>query len=95
MPTTKTVAGQTWIDMCLQTFGDEIRLFDLCDLNNAGITDDLPDGSEIQIAEPDLDKILITSLLNTLKPSSLYYGTGNPAPGGIEYWAIEIDFEVS
>lgn len=95
IPTVMSVAGQTWVDMAMQMLGDEERLFELCDANNAGITDDLAAETTITSLLIDDEKVAISNLLSRTKPSSLYFGVGNPAPGGIEFWAIEIDFEVS
>jgi hypothetical protein len=94
-PKVKAIAGQTWIDLTIQQLGDEERIFELCDLNSAGITDLLAAGTEIESLEPDAKRKKVVNALQSRKPSSLYYGTGNPAPEGIEYWAIELDFIVS
>jgi len=95
MLTTKTKNGQTWLDMTLQTLGDEGRIFELCDLNGVGITDDLAAGTEIETLEPETDKVSIVTLLKDRVPCSLQFGAGDPAPEGIEYWTIESDFVVS
>jgi len=91
----KIIAGQTWVDLVLQQLGDEERLFELCDANSNGITEDLIPGNEFVTLEAERDKQSVVNTLIKTKPSSLYFGTGNAEPGGIEYWAIEIDFEVS
>lgn len=91
----KSVAGQVWIDMTLQECGDESKLFDLCDLNNVGITDELVSSTVIKTLPIDNVNLAVISALNGRKPSSIFFGVGNPAPEGIEYWAIELDFIVS
>jgi hypothetical protein len=88
-------AGQTLIDITLQELGDEERIFEMADANNCGITDDLTAGVHLNSLLVDTDKISIVKVLQQRKPSSLYYGTGDPAPDGIGYWGIEIDFIVS
>jgi hypothetical protein len=91
----KPVAGQTWVDMALQLTADESRVFELCDANSSGITDELQPTTFINGLTPEPSKRKMVNVLATLKPSSLHYKTGDPAPEGIEYWAIEIDFIVS
>jgi hypothetical protein len=92
----KSVAGQTWSDIVIQELGDESYLFDLADSNQVGITDDLAPSTKLNIPTvSNLSKQSIVSLLRDRKPCSLYYGAGNPAPQGIEYWGIEIDFVVN
>jgi hypothetical protein len=93
--TVTAIAGQTWIDIALQETGDEERLFELADLNLVGVTDDITPGSKLISANANGDKQGIVNVFIQRKPSSLHYSTGNPAPEGIEYWAIEYDFKVS
>ncbi|MBT1702965.1 hypothetical protein [Chryseosolibacter indicus] len=93
--TAQAVAGQTWIDLAMQEVGDESRLFELCDLNDASITEEVEAGRVIQAMRVEQDKQNIVNVLRPLKPSSMYYKVGDPAPEGIEYWAIELDFIVS
>lgn len=87
--------GQTWIDLTLEQTGDEEKVFDVCDLNGAGITEEVTPGVIINAMEPEVEKKRIVNSLATVNTSSMYFATGNPAPEGIEYWAIEIDFVVS
>lgn len=96
-PVVKTVDGQTWIDLALQELGDEEGLFELCDLNGAGITDDVVAGTVIETPAHALDKQKVVNLLRVYRPAS----GGNQTPGGnlveegVEHWGIEFDFEVS
>lgn len=91
----RVVAGQTWVDIVLQELGDELRLFELCDLNDAGITDDLAPSTVVQAPEADASKATVVNTLRARKPASIHYGTGDAQPEGIEFWAIEFDFVVS
>lgn len=95
---TKALNGQTWVDLVLQELGDEMRLFELCDLNDAGITDDLLAGAVIDCPDYESVKRNIVSTLRASKPASASYltlGPGEPLEEGIEFWAIEYDFIVS
>jgi len=92
MQTIKAQPGQTWVDLALQYVGDEERMFELCDLNGFGITDEIEPGVLLQCPDSDPKK---RSIVNVLKVcSSMFFGVGNPAPEGIEYEAIELDFIV-
>jgi hypothetical protein len=94
--TTKAFDGQTWVDLVLQQLGDEERLFEMCDKNDAGITDDIIPGATIQSPEFEASKKGIVNALKARRPASdLVVQLGEPLPEGIEYWAIELDFEVS
>jgi len=93
--TVVAVPGQTWIDLVLQQLGDEERIFELCDDNDVGITDDLIAGTVINSPMVTIEKSGIVKALTLRKPASMFFGIDDPAPEGIEYWAIELDFEVS
>jgi hypothetical protein len=87
------IPGQTLVDIAMQVLGTEQRLFELADLNDCGICDDI--SGIVLCPQPTKDKQAIIKSLNLHKPSSMFIGIDNPAPEGIEYWAIENDFEVS
>lgn len=91
----KAIAGQVWVDLVLQQLGDEERIFELCDLNDAGITDDIIAGTVVEAPVEEAERRRLVNVMKRIKPASLYYGVGDPEPEGIEYWAIEIDFMVS
>lgn len=94
--TLKALAGQTWVDIVLQQLGNEHRLFELCDKNNSGITEDINPGTVIQSPEFEATKKAIVSVLKaTLPASDLTVQPGEPEPEGIEFWAIEFEFVVS
>lgn len=96
-PTTvKSLSGQTWVDLVLQQLGDEHRLFELCDMNGAGITDVINAGTIVTSPEAEPDKKRIVNILAGRKPASSFVVTpGEDEPEGIEFWAIEFDFIVS
>jgi hypothetical protein len=92
----KAEAGQTWVDLTLQQLGDEERLFELADGNNAGITDDIPIGTEIVYPVVSLDKKKTAVILQANKPASeTVVPPGTEKQEGIEYWTTEQDFIVS
>jgi hypothetical protein len=91
----KALPGQTWVDIVFQELGDEERIFELCDLFNAGITDDIDLAMLMTMPDFDSRKKRIVQILRELKPSSEFYGVQDPEPGGIDFWAVEINFIVS
>jgi hypothetical protein len=93
--TVKAIAGQTWVDLAMQQLGDEERIFELCDNNKAGITDEVEAQKVIKFPSLASEKKRIVNILSVIKPSSMFYGTGDLAPDGIEFWAIEFEFLVS
>lgn len=96
--TARSLAGQTWVDLALQQLGDEERLFELCDLNNAGITDQLAAGTVVIATAYEVDKKTTVYALKANKPASsesLTASGGEVVEEGIEFWAIEFDFVVS
>jgi len=94
--TVKSFEGQTWVDLVLQQLGDEERLFEMCDKNNAGITDDLAPGSVIQSPDFEPEKKAIVNALTKVKPASNnVVVAGEDVEEGIEFWAIEYEFIVS
>lgn len=94
MPTTKVLHGQTWIDIALQEVGDEHRLFELCDLNNSGITDDIAAGYVATTPDFESNKKSIVNTLRKVRPAS-GISIAEELMEGIEYWGIEFDFVVS
>lgn len=95
MPSTKAIAGQTWVDLALQELCDEERIFELCDLNGASMTDDIAPGTEVITPVAESKKGACVLTLRSRRPASLFFGVGNAAPEGIGYWAIETDFVIS
>jgi hypothetical protein len=94
--TTRSLYGQAWVDIALQQLGTEERLFELCDLNDAGITDVLIAGTTITSPEAEAKLKRIVNTLKANKPSSVkVYAPGAEVEEGIEFWAIEMDFLVS
>lgn len=94
--TVRSLYGQAWIDIALQQLGTEDRLFELCDLNNAGITDELPANTIINSPEVEARLKRTVAVLKEKKPSSIkVLAPGGEEEEGIEFWAIELDFIVS
>jgi hypothetical protein len=96
MQSTKTQYGQSLIDIALQMLGDEERLFELCDLNDAGITECIEAGRDVIAPDFDVTKKQIVNTLKATNPAS--FVCEEPVETileGIGYWAIEFDFKVS
>lgn len=93
----KAGEGQTLIDIAMQYCGDAMRLFEIAELNNLDITDDLTGGQTLIVPDEEIDKnkIVIEFSKFDLVPSS----KDDEADiivrlEGIDYWAIEDDFVV-
>lgn len=94
--TVRSLYGQSWIDIALQQLGTEDRLFELCDLNNAGITDELMANTVITCPAVEAKLKRTVAVLKAYKPSSVkVIPPGGEVEEGIEFWAIELDFIVS
>jgi len=91
----RSLSGQTWVDLALQQLGDESRLFELCDLNGVGITDELIPGREVLYPDFDFDKKDSVNTLKRIKPASDQSLVEDDHGEGIEFWGIEFDFLVS
>lgn len=94
---TRSLAGQAWIDMCLQEIGTEDNLFDMADLNDVSITDDIAPGTPV-LSIADMHKEVVR-VLQKVKPASRTRPENDSDTGeimeGIEFWGIEFDFVVS
>jgi hypothetical protein len=92
----KAMYGQTWVDLVVQQLGTEERLFELTDLNGAGITDVLQAGTIVETPTLELDKKSIVNVMQLNRPASdKATNPGATVEEGIEYWAVEFDFTVS
>lgn len=95
-PVTRTLYGQTWVDLAMQQLGTEERLFELVDMNDSGITDPISAGTIIQQPALELDKKAIVNVMQSSRPASeKTISPGANIEEGIEYWAIEFDFAVN
>lgn len=95
VPPVVALFGQTWTDLALQELGDEQRLFELCDANQAGITDDVAAGQLLNVPQADVGQRRTISYLKARRPASNRASTIAGTEEGIEFWAIEFDFTVS
>jgi hypothetical protein len=94
----KVKYNQTNLDIALMAFGDAEKVFDLPNLNNASITDDLEVGvviENIPIAEFNKKGIAATMNKQQFIPASKKDNYENLHPEGVDYWAIESDFIIS
>jgi hypothetical protein len=88
--------GQTPLDICIQELGDPETLFKIAALNGIDPTADLLPGSEIKViaAERTKQRIADVFAMNNLRPASSTDAEDILKPEGIDFWAIEDDFEV-
>jgi hypothetical protein len=89
--------GQTIIDIAIQELGDGNRAFELAQLNNISISDDLNAGQVIVVPDYDLANRYLVQLFSnpSNKPASGdNLSSGVLADVGIGYWALEVDFVV-
>lgn len=83
-------AGQNLTDIAIQYCGNQQAVFEVASLNNLSVTDDLAAGVEVLI--PDAyDKRVVKYFLD-----GQYFPATSEELGleGIDYWGIEINFEV-
>jgi hypothetical protein len=94
---TRVLNGQAWVDLVLMLTGDEERLFEICDLNEMGITDEIIAGTIIKSIDSAFDKKGVVNALRFAIPASILNQPMNEEPSteGIEFWAIEFDFMVN
>lgn len=98
VPVVKAQHGQTWTDLSMQELGDEERVFELADANDAGITEEVEIGVELITPVLAAEKKSIVNVLKVTRPASGALPNppgGNLLEQGIEFWAIEFDFVVS
>lgn len=88
--------GQTPLDICIQELGDPETLFKIAALNGIDITADLISGSEIKVTAAERTKQRVADFfaMNNLRPASSTDAEDILKPEGIDFWAIEDDFEV-
>ncbi len=91
-------AGQNMFDMALQIYGDISGLVELSNDNSRSLTSDTSAGDKLKSSTQLKNKLLV----EYYKGQNIKPATGlTPAeseqlkPEGIDYWAIEYDFEVS
>lgn len=93
------LSGQTLLDMAMQKLGSLEGLFSLALLNGLSVTQTLTDGQSLDFPIKPFNRIIAKSFEdNNWKPASATTVPGEaPIEGlqGIDYWAIEIDFQIS
>lgn len=90
---------QSLLDIALQHFGSMEAAFEIALLNELSLTDDLAAGTQVVLPENDGNKEVENYYaVNDLRPASAITqaeinDTLNIGEG-VEFWAIEYDFEV-
>lgn len=90
----KVLYQQTIIDIAVQELGDAERAVEIAALNGLGITDELTAGQVLQVPDYDASKVNTVQLFmnKALAPASV--DDAMTIDEGIDYWALEMDFEV-
>lgn len=97
MPNTVTVhQGQCLADIAIQHCGDMTAIFEIAELNGLEITALVEPGSQLEVPDP-----YDPALVKYLAERNHIPATGDAVEAetvrpltGIDYWAIEIDFEI-
>lgn len=97
--TIKILHNQTLLDISIYLFGTAIGALPIAIANNISLTDDLEVGAVLNIPiESDFRQRLVAEYFqsNSIKPSTGITTIEKEIelPSGIDYWAIEVDFEV-
>jgi hypothetical protein len=98
MKTVITLDRQRLIDLAMQETGDVSRVFEICELNDMGLTDEIEAGVSILVPDFAADKRRAVALFSdkSIAPASADEETnGTARPGGIGYMQIGNDFIVS
>lgn len=92
----KTGEGQALVDIAMEYCGDALRVFELADLNNISVTQELQPGTSLIIPDSEIDKIKIIAAFTNegLHPASKEDEFEDSDFDGVDYWIIEEDFIV-
>lgn len=94
MKLVKVLYQQTIIDIAVQELGDAERAVEIAALNGLGITDELTAGQVLQVPDYDLSKINTVQLFTNTALAPASVDDAMTVDEGIDYWALEMDFEV-
>lgn len=88
--------GQTLIDIAIQELGDAARVFEIAELNDISLTDDLEAGSTLLVPDWEKSKRSIVQLFTdpANAPASADTDSLSNKNEGIDYWVLENDFVV-
>ena len=84
--------------MAVQELGDASRAFELAELNQMSISDDLQPGTTLIIPDPDSNKLNLIRIFSIKAFAPASADTSNDlisSDSGIDYDAIEIDLIVT
>lgn len=99
MQAIKIRANQTNIDIAMMAFGSAELVFDLPNVQQASITEEIIAGDTIEnIEDAELDKKSIVAVLNRVMflPASKKQKTiAIPQNEGVDYWAVGTDFIIN
>lgn len=97
MPEVRTKYNQSLLDIAIQEYGDLTMAMNIALENNISITAKLTVGSILRIPNIPSNAPEIQSYYQRKKlipANDLSEATLSPAPSGIDYWAIGINFIV-
>ncbi len=92
--------NQSLFDISIRHFGTVSAVFEIAVLNGLGITDTLEPGQKIEIPNKDFgnQEIVNYFLTNNIQPATALtvdnIETIANDNSGIDFWGIEVDFEV-
>jgi hypothetical protein len=99
MKEVKIIFGQTVLDIAVQELGDASRAMELAILNGISLTDELSADQVLVVPVAAKDKRSTVQLFSNINKSQApasadVSGQMMSKDDGIEFWAIEKDFEV-
>ena len=95
----KVFENQSWLDISMILFGSPDLAYELAEINNSNLTNEILAGSIIKYHKnmPNNKLILLSLSSNNSIPATGLSSQQliNDKPKGIDYWAIQTDFIVS
>ena len=86
--------GQSLLDIAIQCCGSAEAAYDIAVLNGLSIADDLTAGRELTIPAAVNSSVVSYYTQKGIKPSTAITATTEDSEG-IDFWAIEDDFEIA
>jgi hypothetical protein len=86
--------NETIQDIAVKQCGDFSAMFELALLNNISLSEELASGQQLSY-ETIVDSDIVAELKSRRARTATALPPGTTDNEGIDYWAIEVDFEVS
>lgn len=100
MRTITVSEGQSLLDIAVEHCGDVEKAYDIAEMNSIELTEELQPGTSLKVPNVEVDRKATTEMFTAkgLKPATKDNGGLIELPPldeeGIDFWAIEDDFEV-